>query len=40
LNVAAAFLLGLALPVIWLTLQMGYEDQRPAGRRSGFTTFG
>jgi uncharacterized protein involved in exopolysaccharide biosynthesis len=39
LNVAAAFLLGLVLPILWLTLQMGYQDQRAAGRRSGFTTF-
>jgi uncharacterized protein involved in exopolysaccharide biosynthesis len=35
LNVAAAFLLGLVLPVLWLTLQLGYQDQRAAGRRSG-----
>jgi uncharacterized protein involved in exopolysaccharide biosynthesis len=28
LNAAAAFLLGLVLPVIWLTLQMSYRDQR------------
>ena len=39
LNLAAAFLLGLVLPVLWLTLRMGYEDQRAAGRRSGFTKF-
>jgi uncharacterized protein involved in exopolysaccharide biosynthesis len=39
LNVAAAFLLGLVLPVVWLTLQMGYQDQRAAGRRSGFTAY-
>ena len=39
LNVAAAFLLGLVLPILWLTTQMAYQDQRAAGRRSGFTTF-
>jgi capsule polysaccharide export protein KpsE/RkpR len=39
LNVAAAFLLGLVLPVIWLTLQMGYQEQRAADRRSGFHTY-
>jgi uncharacterized protein involved in exopolysaccharide biosynthesis len=36
LNVAAAFLLGLVLPVVWLTLEMGYQEQRAAGRRGGF----
>jgi uncharacterized protein involved in exopolysaccharide biosynthesis len=39
LNVAAAFLLGLVLPVVWLTLQMGYQEQRAAGRRSGFQAY-
>jgi capsule polysaccharide export protein KpsE/RkpR len=39
LNVAAAFLLGLVLPILWLTLQLGYQDQRAADRRSGFQAF-
>jgi uncharacterized protein involved in exopolysaccharide biosynthesis len=39
LNVAAAFLLGLVLPVLWLTLQMGYQDQRAAERRSSFQAY-
>jgi uncharacterized protein involved in exopolysaccharide biosynthesis len=39
LNVAAAFLLGLVLPLLWLTLQMGYQEQRAAGRRSGFQAY-
>src|SRR5579871_4681107 len=36
LNVAAALLLGLVLPVLYLTLQMGYQEQRVGGRRSEF----
>jgi capsule polysaccharide export protein KpsE/RkpR len=39
LNVAAALLLGLALPIVWLTLRMGFDDQRAAARRSGFHTY-
>jgi hypothetical protein len=38
LNVAAALLLGLALPIVWLTLRMGYDDQR-AGRRTVFQAY-
>jgi len=33
LNVAAALLLGLALPIVWLTLRMGYDDRRALARR-------
>ena len=36
LNVAAALLLGLVLPILYLTLQMGYQEQRAGGRRSVF----
>lgn len=36
LNVAAALLLGLVLPILYLTLQMGYQEQRASGRRSVF----
>lgn len=36
LNVAAALLLGLVLPILYLTLQMGYQEQRASGRRSEF----
>jgi capsular polysaccharide biosynthesis protein len=39
LNVAAAFLLGLVLPLLWLTLQMGFQEQRAAERRSGFQAY-
>ncbi len=39
LNVAAALLLGLVLPLLWLTLQMSYQDQRAAGRRSTFQAY-
>jgi len=36
LNVVAALLLGLVLPILYLTLQMGYQEQRASGRRSVF----
>lgn len=36
LNVAAALLLGLVLPILYLTLQMGYQEQRASGRLSEF----
>jgi uncharacterized protein involved in exopolysaccharide biosynthesis len=36
LNVAVALLLGLVLPILYLTLQMGYQEQRASGRRSEF----
>jgi uncharacterized protein involved in exopolysaccharide biosynthesis len=36
LNLVAALLLGLVLPVLYLTLQMGYQEQRASGRRSVF----
>jgi uncharacterized protein involved in exopolysaccharide biosynthesis len=36
LNVVAALLLGLVLPILYLTLQMGYQEQRASGRRSEF----
>jgi capsular polysaccharide biosynthesis protein len=39
LNVAVAFLLGLALPVVWLTLRMGYDDRRAIVRRTGFQAY-
>jgi uncharacterized protein involved in exopolysaccharide biosynthesis len=39
LNVAAALLLGLALPIVWLTLRMGYDDQRAMARRGGFQAY-
>jgi uncharacterized protein involved in exopolysaccharide biosynthesis len=38
LNVVAALLLGIVLPVLFLTLQMGYEEQRAGGRRSALRT--
>ena len=38
LNVLAALFLGLVLPVIFLTLQMSYQEQRAGARRSGFQT--
>jgi capsule polysaccharide export protein KpsE/RkpR len=34
LNVAAALLAGLVLPILYLTLQMSYQEQRAASRRS------
>jgi uncharacterized protein involved in exopolysaccharide biosynthesis len=34
LNLAAALLAGLVLPVLYLTLEMGYQEQRAASRRS------
>jgi uncharacterized protein involved in exopolysaccharide biosynthesis len=39
LNVAGALLLGLALPIIWLTLRMGFDDQRAVSRRGSFQAF-
>lgn len=39
LNVAAALLLGLALPLVWLTLRMGYDEQRAAARRGELHAF-
>ncbi|HLK68488.1 MAG TPA: Wzz/FepE/Etk N-terminal domain-containing protein [Bryobacteraceae bacterium] len=38
LNVGAALLLGLVLPILYLTLQLGYEEQRAGGRRSVLRT--
>ena len=38
LNLAAALLLGLVLPILYLTLQMSYQEQRASGRRSVFHT--
>ena len=38
LNVLAALFLGLVLPLIFLTLQMSYQEQRAGARRSGFQT--
>jgi capsule polysaccharide export protein KpsE/RkpR len=40
LNVAGALLLGLLLPVGWLALQLNYQHDRAAGRRSGFQALG
>jgi len=36
LNVAAAMLLGMVLPIVFLTLQMSYQEQRAGSRRSVF----
>jgi capsule polysaccharide export protein KpsE/RkpR len=36
LNVAAALLLGLALPILYLTLAMSYQEQREGGRLTAF----
>jgi uncharacterized protein involved in exopolysaccharide biosynthesis len=36
LNVAAALLLGLVLPILYLTLALSYQEQREGGRRTGF----
>lgn len=36
LNIVASLLLGLVLPILYLTLQMGYQEQRASGRRSEF----
>ena len=38
LNVLAALFLGLVLPVIYLTLQMSYQEQRAGSRRSVLQT--
>jgi polysaccharide biosynthesis transport protein len=40
LNVAAALLLGLVLPALWLAIEMSFQEQRAAGRRSGFQAVG
>ncbi|MGD0045432.1 MAG: hypothetical protein ABSE42_00320 [Bryobacteraceae bacterium] len=40
LNLAAALLLGLLLPVIYLTLEMSYREQRAGSRRGGFRAVG
>ena len=37
LNVLAALLLGLVLPVVYLAVEMNYQEQRIAGRRAGYT---
>jgi capsule polysaccharide export protein KpsE/RkpR len=39
LNIAAALLLGLALPILWLTLRMGYDRQRAAASRGKFHAY-
>ena len=36
LNVAAAMLLGLVLPIVYLTVRMNYHEQRAESRRSVF----
>jgi uncharacterized protein involved in exopolysaccharide biosynthesis len=36
LNVAAALLLGLVLPILYLTLALSYQEQRAGGRRTEF----
>src|ERR1017187_4013713 len=36
LNVAAALLLGLALPILYLTLALSYQERRAGGRRTEF----
>lgn len=36
LNLAAALLLGLLLPVVYFTLEMNYQEQRAGSRRGGF----
>lgn len=36
LNIAAALLLGLVLPIVYLTMQMSYQQQRASDRRSVF----
>jgi len=40
LNLAAALLLGLLLPVIYLTLEMSYQEQRAGSRRGEFRAVG
>lgn len=40
LNLGAALLLGLVLPAFWLALELGFQEQRAAGRRSGFQALG
>ncbi len=40
LNVAAALLAGLVLPILFLTLEMGFQERRVALARSGFRTVG
>jgi uncharacterized protein involved in exopolysaccharide biosynthesis len=36
LNVAAALLLGLVLPILYLTLALSYQERREGGRRTAF----
>jgi len=36
LNVAAALLIGLLLPILYFTLEMSFQEQRASGRRSVF----
>jgi uncharacterized protein involved in exopolysaccharide biosynthesis len=38
LNVLAALFLGLVLPIVYLTLQMSYQEQRAGSRRNVFQT--
>ncbi|HXB70006.1 MAG TPA: hypothetical protein VNY05_17265, partial [Candidatus Acidoferrales bacterium] len=38
LNVLAALFLGLVLPVVYLTMQMSYQEQRAGSRRNVFQT--
>jgi uncharacterized protein involved in exopolysaccharide biosynthesis len=38
LNVAAALLLGLVLPIVWVTVEMNFQEQRAAGRRNVLRT--
>jgi len=40
LNVGAALFLGLVLPLVYLTMEMSYQDQRAGSRRSVFQTVG
>lgn len=40
LNAGAALLLGLVLPAFWLAIELSFQQQRAAGRRSGFQALG
>lgn len=40
LNVAGALILGLVLPMVWLAIELSFQEQRAAGRRSGFQALG
>jgi hypothetical protein len=40
LNLAAALLLGLVLPIVYFTLQMSYQEQRAESRRGEFRAVG